>query len=91
MSIEHSPARLGKYSAPRSNILDRVAVLGDLTELNTKEAAGLIGRSPRTLENWRHRGCGPGWIAGSASNAPVSYTLGSIKKWTADRQSRQAD
>lgn len=30
--------------------------------VDTKEAAGLLGRPPDTLKRWRYEGVGPDWI-----------------------------
>ena len=30
--------------------------------VNTKEAAGILGRSPATLKRWRYEGVGPAYV-----------------------------
>ena len=30
--------------------------------VNTRTAAGILGRSPATLKRWRYEGVGPNWI-----------------------------
>jgi len=45
--------------------------------LTTREAAGILGRSPITLKAWRRRGVGPAYIrfGRSSPNGRVGYRV----------------
>jgi predicted DNA-binding transcriptional regulator AlpA len=47
--------------------------------LNEREAAEIIGASPKTLRNWRVKGCGPRFI--KAGSKLVRYRLPDILVW----------
>ncbi len=44
MSLEHSPMKAEKYTAPQASVVERVAILGDLTELSTEEGVRWLGQ-----------------------------------------------
>ena len=52
--------------------------------LTTKEAAGLLGFSPRSLEKWRHTGDGPLYIQTSGRGC-VRYRRADLEEWVGAR------
>lgn len=48
--------------------------------LNTADAAALIGRKPKTLENWRARKCGPAF---HRVRRAVSYKVADLQAFMA--------
>ena len=52
--------------------------------LREREAAQLLGLTPRTLEAWRHRGGGPPFRRISART--IRYHRGDLIRWTEQRQ-----
>jgi len=51
--------------------------------LATRDAAGFLGVSPRTLEDWRWKGGGPHYIA-LARNC-IRYRLSDLEAWVQSR------
>lgn len=52
-----------------------------LEGLSTKQAARLIGGSPKTLENWRWRGIGPSY---RKCGKRISYSVASLRAYLAE-------
>lgn len=50
--------------------------------LTTIQAAELVGRQPRTLEDWRRKGVGPAYLPGS----PVLYRREDVESWLHERK-----
>ena len=48
-----------------------------------KEAADLLGLTPRTLQAWRHRGGGPEYVR--VSSRCVRYRPADLEAWAEDR------
>ena len=59
----------------------------DVRRLTTKEAAKLLHRSPRTLEDWRSQGRGPAFIRDGQT---VLYREPDIEAWEESRLVRPA-
>jgi len=57
--------------------------------LDTVAVADLIGVSPLTLRQWRHRGAGPRWYR--AGNKLVRYRRASVDEWLAAREMAPVD
>ena len=53
--------------------------------LRTREAAAYLGLSPRTLESWRVRGCGPPFLK---LGGTVQYDIGDLEQYVADNRRR---
>ena len=58
---------------------------GDICYIKTKEAAALLGLSPRTLETYRWRGGGPAF---SRFGSSVRYLRSHVVAWAAARRVR---
>lgn len=54
--------------------------------LSTKEAAHLLGVSPRTLEGWRLDGLGPAYTRLGART--VRYRVGALERFAAEGERR---
>ena len=52
--------------------------------LNTRQAAALLGLSPRSLEDWRLRGYGPRFVR--MSPRAVRYRPRELARWVAERE-----
>ena len=61
------------------------AMDGDIRYMKTKEAAALLGLSPRTLETYRWRGGGPAF---SRFGSSVRYLRSHVVAWAAARRVR---
>lgn len=48
-------------------------------KLDTKEAAVIVGRKPKTLRDWRWKGIGPKWS--QDPNKKVTYLLKDLEAW----------
>ena len=54
--------------------------------ISSKQAAKLLGISPKTLKSWRSAGKGPRFLKlGSAPQAAVRYDRAEIEAWLAER------
>jgi predicted DNA-binding transcriptional regulator AlpA len=51
--------------------------------LREKEAADLIGFTPRALQDWRHRGEGPRYVR--VSSRAVRYRPADLAAWAEER------
>ncbi|MEJ9078423.1 hypothetical protein WKY82_08375 [Gordonia malaquae] len=50
------------------------------------DAAAMIGRRPKTLENWRRLGIGPRYVKTDDSDqSGVVYIVSDLKKWLKER------
>lgn len=56
---------------------DRASLIGE------NEAGEFLGISPRTLQQWRQRGCGPKYV--SISRRCVKYRLTDLDLWAESR------
>jgi hypothetical protein len=64
--------------------LDRISRLPDDAPVTPQMAAVYLGRSPKTLENWRGKGMGPPYIqpfaeGSKARNQMVMYQMGDLR------------
>ncbi len=64
---------------------EETAMEGDICYMKTKEAAALLGLSPRTLETYRWRGGGPAF---SRFGSSVRYLRSHVVAWAAARRMR---
>ena len=64
---------------------EETAMDGDICYMKTKEAAALLGLSPRTLETYRWRGGGPAF---SRFGSSVRYLRSHVVAWAAARRVR---
>ena len=91
-------ARTAEREAVRAAVEERVpavpadaageeerAMDGDICYVKTKEAAALLGLSPRTLETYRWRGGGPAF---SRFGSSVRYLRSHVVAWAAARRVR---
>jgi hypothetical protein len=53
--------------------------MGDL--LTTEQAARILSRNPRTLENWRSLGRGPDYVVNPDTGRFHGYTWQAIDTW----------
>lgn len=66
----------------RHEYADRIWRLDDNTQLDTNDAAILLGQAPATLKKWRTMRVGPDYTRGK----PVSYSVGSLKRYIAKQE-----
>ena len=64
---------------------EETAMDGDIRYMKTREAAALLGLSPRTLETYRWRGGGPAF---SRFGTSVRYLRSHVLAWAAARRVR---
>jgi hypothetical protein len=77
---------------PNNTLMQRGApsALPDLADkaLSTKEAAGYLGLSPKTLNNWRCQGNGPDFQKGPGRHGAVRYPFSALRAWRNERMRR---
>jgi hypothetical protein len=61
---------------------------GPSPEMGTVEAAEYLGRSPRTLAQWRHYREGPAYLKGP--NGRVTYRQDDLDEWKRDTAPAEA-
>ncbi|MBD0021059.1 hypothetical protein GII33_09110 [Gordonia pseudamarae] len=50
------------------------------------DAAAMIGRRPKTLENWRRMGVGPRYVkTDNSDQAGVIYIVDDLRRWLEER------
>ncbi|MCZ4652698.1 helix-turn-helix domain-containing protein [Gordonia amicalis] len=49
--------------------------------VDTVTAASVLGRSPRTLANWRAAGTGPPYRVAVGKGGPVMYLVSDLENW----------
>lgn len=57
--------------------------MNDAIYMTTDQAAELLGVSPRTLEDWRYRGCGPSYRKLGRS---VRYLKSQVIEWAEEAE-----
>ena len=74
-------------SQPRSQRPKRPLRSSEPMLLTEKQAAKILGFSPRTLQKWRGRGDGPAFLKISSRGA-VRYRRSDLEDWVANRLRR---
>lgn len=65
-------------------LVDEIAADLPSGMLDTREAAEALGLSPRALESWRLRGCGPRFVR--ISGRAIRYRSRELARWIASRE-----
>ena len=54
--------------------------------LTSEQASEFLGVTPRTLVNWRYKGCGPKYIRTGSVHSRVLYRLRDLNAWLDERE-----
>lgn len=72
-------ARLDALEETLTAVVQKSAVTPPVLAVTTAEAARMVGRTRKTLNNWRYKGKGPRWTR--TGDNSVVYKVSDIEEW----------